>query len=43
MPCDQFGIMRRLSAGALFNLANLAVIGFLVAPQWGRGPLLARA
>ena len=29
--------------GALFNLANLAVIGFLVARQWGRGPLLATA
>jgi MFS family permease len=44
MLYDQFGYYApAFGAGALFNLANLAVIGFLVARQWGRGPLLATA
>ncbi len=44
MLYDRFGYYApAFGAGALFNLANLAVIGFLVARQWGRGPLLATA
>jgi len=44
MVYDRFGYYApAFGAGALFNLANLAVIGFLVARQWGRGPLLATA
>ena len=41
---DRFGYYApAFGAGALFNLANLVVIGFLVGRQWGRGPLLATA
>jgi MFS family permease len=44
MLYDRFGYYApAFGAGALFNLANLAVIGFLMARQWGRGPLLAAA
>jgi MFS family permease len=44
MIYDRFGYYApAFGAGALFNLANLAVIGFLLARQWGRGALLATA
>jgi MFS family permease len=44
MLYDRFGYYApAFGAGALFNIANLAVIGFLAARQWGRGSLLAVA
>ena len=41
---DHFGYYApAFGAGVLFNLANLAVVGFLVARQWGGAARLAAA